>query len=164
MNKKRIYEFAREIEKSSKEVVDTLIEMGEDITNHMSTISEDVQYKLMEKFDEENTEPTETHEDSETKEANPKEEPEKQDDKKKIETNEQSKTIETQPKEKTEKADDKNKIIYEKTLTVEELASKLKKDISEIIKKLMFSGVMATKNEDLSDDAIELIAEDYGFT
>src|SRR5699024_4443951 len=103
MNKKRIYEFAREIEKSSKEVVDTLIEMGEDITNHMSTISEDVQFKLMEKFDE-------------------------------------------------------------KTLTVEELAGKLNKDISEIIKKLMFSGVMATKNEDLSDDAIELIAEDYGFT
>ena len=138
MNKKRIYEFAREIEKSSKEVVDTLIEMGEDITNHMSTISEDVQFKLMEKFDEENTEPIETPEDSETKEAQPKEEP--------------------------EKVDDKNKIVYEKTLTVEELAGKLNKDISEIIKKLMFSGVMATKNEDLSDDAIELIAEDYGFT
>src|SRR5690625_420024 len=138
MNKKRIYEFAREIEKSSKEVVDTLIEMGEDITNHMSTISEDVQFKLMEKFDEENTEPTETPEDSET--------------------------IEAQPKEEPEKVDDKNKIVYEKTLTVEELAGKLNKDISEIIKKLMFSGVMATKNEDLSDDAIELIAEDYGFT
>src|SRR5690625_316889 len=114
MNKKRIYEFAREIEKSSKEVVDTLIEMGEDITNHMSTISEDVQFKLMEKFDEENTEPIETPEDSETKEAQPKEEP--------------------------EKVDDKNKIVYEKTLTVEELAGKLNKDISEIIKKLMFSG------------------------
>src|SRR5690625_6718707 len=92
----------------------------------------------MEKFDEENTEPIETPEESETKEAQPKEEP--------------------------EKVDDKNKIVYEKTLTVEELAGKLNKDISEIIKKLMFSGVMATKNEDLSDDAIELIAEDYGFT
>src|SRR5690625_822181 len=112
--------------------------MGEDITNHMSTISEDVQFKLMEKFDEENTEPTETPEDSET--------------------------IEAQPKEEPEKVDDKNKIVYEKTLTVEELAGKLNKDISEIVKKLMFSGVMATKNEDLSDDAIELIAEDYGFT
>lgn len=138
MNKKRIYEFAREIEKSSKEVVDTLIEMGEDITNHMSTISEDVQLKLMEKFDEENTEPTETLKDSEITETPAKEEP--------------------------EIVDDKNKIVYEKTLTVEELAGKLNKDISEIIKKLMFSGVMATKNEDLSDDAIELIAEDYGLT
>src|SRR5699024_11500484 len=79
-------------------------------------------------------------------------------------TTEESETIEAQTKEEPEKVDDKNKIVYEKTLTVEELAGKLNKDISEIIKKLMFSGVMATKNEDLSDDAIELIAEDYGFT
>src|SRR5699024_3799878 len=164
MNKKRIYEYAREIEKSSKEVVDTLIEMGEDITNHMSTISEDVQFKLMEKFDEENTEPTETPEDYETIEAQPKEEPEKVDDKNKIETRERTKDsekIEPTHKEETKKEDDKNKNIYEKTITVEQLAGKLNKDISEIIKKLMFSGVMATKNEDLSDDAIELIAEDY---
>src|SRR5699024_12511958 len=115
-------EFAREIEKSSKEVVDTLIEMGEDITNHMSTISEDVQFKLMEKFDEENTEPTETPEDSET--------------------------IEAQANEAPEKVDDKNKIVYEKTITVVELAGTLNKDISEIINKLMLSAVMATKSED----------------
>src|SRR5699024_8501639 len=153
MNKKRIYEFAREIEKSSKEVVDTLIEMGEDITNHMSTISEDVQFKLMEKFDEENTEPTETPEDSETIETQHKE------NKKQKEKQKKSKKIEKKPKKKTKKLNKKNKIVYEKTLTVEELAGKLNKDISEIIKKLMFSGVMATKNEDLSDDAIELIAE-----
>src|SRR5690625_1704261 len=125
MNKKRIYEFAKEIEKSSKEVDYTLNEKGEDINNHKSTISEDVQFKRMKKIDEENTEPTETTEHSET--------------------------IEAQPKEEPEKVDDKNKIVYEKTLTVEELAGKLNKDISEIIKKLMFSGVMATKNEDLSE-------------
>src|SRR5690625_4002385 len=112
MNKKRIYEFAREIEKSSKEVVDTLIEMGEDNTNHMSTISEDVQIKLMEKFDEENTEPTETPEDSET--------------------------IEAQPKEEPEKVDDKNKIVYEKTLTNKKITGKLNKNISENIKKIIY--------------------------
>src|SRR5690625_3239877 len=83
---------------------------------------------------------------------------------KRTETTEDSKTIKEKTKEEPEKIDDKNKIVYEKTLIVEELTGKLNKDISEIIKKLMFSGVMATKNEDLSDDAIELIAEDYGFT
>ena len=60
MNKKRIYEFAREIEKSSKEVVDTLVEMGEDISNHMSTINEDVQNKVIEKFDSKKAEEKET--------------------------------------------------------------------------------------------------------
>lgn len=55
-------------------------------------------------------------------------------------------------------------IVYHDTLTVNELAEKLNKDVSEIIKKLMFLGVMATKNEDLDDDAIELICSDYGVT
>src|SRR5699024_689591 len=54
------------------------------------------------------------------------------------------------------------KIVYHDVLTVEELAGKLHKDTSEIIKKLMFLGVMATKNQDLDDDAIELISDEYG--
>src|SRR5699024_12593619 len=51
-------------------------------------------------------------------------------------------------------------IVYHGTLTVSELAEKLNKDSSEIIKKLMFLGVMATKNQDLDDDAIELICSE----
>src|SRR5699024_3261513 len=35
-------------------------------------------------------------------------------------------------------------------------------EATEIIKKLMFLGVMATKNQDLDDDAIELICDEYG--
>ncbi len=153
MNKKRIYEFAREIEKSSKEVVDALVDMGEDISNHMSTINEDVQNRVIEKFngnktvEKDKTAPiSETPEPEEKQVETPQEKPEA------------PKTPDTTEKES------KNKIVYEETLTVEELSEKLGKDISEIIKKLMFSGVMATKNEDLSDDAIELIASDYGFT
>src|SRR5690625_1404133 len=49
-------------------------------------------------------------------------------------------------------------------MTVDELAGKLNVDVSEIIKKLMFLGVMATKNQDLDDDAIELICSDYNVT
>ena len=45
-----------------------------------------------------------------------------------------------------------------------DLAEKLHKDVSEIIKKLMFLGIMATKNQDLDDDAVELICSDYGVT
>ena len=55
-------------------------------------------------------------------------------------------------------------ITYSGTLTVNDLAEKLQKDVSEIIKKLMFLGVMATKNQDLDEDAIELICDDYGVT
>lgn len=55
-------------------------------------------------------------------------------------------------------------IKYTGTLTVAELAEKLNKEVSEIIKKLMFLGIMATKNQDLDDDAIELICSDYDVT
>lgn len=52
-------------------------------------------------------------------------------------------------------------ITYSETLTVSDLAAKLNKDASEIIKKLLFLGVMATKNQDLDDDAVELICAEY---
>src|SRR5699024_7606595 len=52
-------------------------------------------------------------------------------------------------------------IVYHGTLTVSELAEKLNKDSSEIIKKLMFARVMATKIQDLEDDAIELICSQF---
>src|SRR5699024_3661829 len=55
-------------------------------------------------------------------------------------------------------------IVYHDTLTVENLADKLNKDVSELIKKLMFLGVMANKNQDLDDDTIELICSDYDVT
>lgn len=49
-------------------------------------------------------------------------------------------------------------------ITVAELASKLGKEPSEIIKKLMFLGIMATINQEVEMDAITLIAEEYGVT
>src|SRR5690625_621164 len=64
----------------------------------------------------------------------------------------------------TPKKETPEHITYSGTLTVNDLAEKLNKDVSEIIKKLMFLGVMATKNQDLDEDAIELICDDYGVT
>ncbi|MCY9235762.1 translation initiation factor IF-2 N-terminal domain-containing protein, partial [Bacillus spizizenii] len=47
-------------------------------------------------------------------------------------------------------------------LTVGALAEELGKEPSEIIKKLMLLGVMATINQELDKDTIELIASEYG--
>ncbi len=55
-----------------------------------------------------------------------------------------------------------DKITYSGSLTVGDLAEKLNKDSSEIIKKLMFLGVMATINQELDKDSIELICEEFG--
>lgn len=47
-------------------------------------------------------------------------------------------------------------------MTVGDLAKLLHKDASEVIKKLIFLGVMATINQEIDMDAIHLIASDYG--
>lgn len=62
-----------------------------------------------------------------------------------------------QPKDKTPK-----KIIYTGSMTVGELAKKLSKESSEIIKKLMFLGILATINQEIDLDAIQLVCEEYG--
>ncbi|MDM5316484.1 translation initiation factor IF-2 [Fictibacillus sp. b24] len=54
-----------------------------------------------------------------------------------------------------------SKITFTDSLQVGELAKKLNKDTSEIIKKLMGLGIMATINQELDKEAIELIAADY---
>ncbi|HFI5993363.1 TPA: translation initiation factor IF-2 [Listeria monocytogenes] len=54
------------------------------------------------------------------------------------------------------------KIVFSKSLTVAELAKKLYREPSELIKKLFMLGVVATINQSLDKDAIELICDDYG--
>ncbi len=53
------------------------------------------------------------------------------------------------------------KITFYESLSVGELAQKLHREPSEIIKKLFMLGVMATINQELDKDAIELICSDY---
>lgn len=54
------------------------------------------------------------------------------------------------------------KIVFSESLTVAELAKKLYREPSELIKKLFMLGVVATINQSLDKDAIELICSDYG--
>lgn len=54
------------------------------------------------------------------------------------------------------------KITISGSLTVSELAAKLHREASELIKKLIGLGVMATINQELDKDTIELLAADYG--
>ncbi|WP_432355011.1 translation initiation factor IF-2 [Sporosarcina sp. A2] len=53
------------------------------------------------------------------------------------------------------------KITFYESLSVGELANKLGREPSEIIKKLFLLGVMATINQELDKDAIELICAEY---
>ncbi|MBS4770173.1 translation initiation factor IF-2 [Carnobacteriaceae bacterium zg-ZUI240] len=53
-------------------------------------------------------------------------------------------------------------LVYTDGMTVAEISKRIYREPSEIIKKLFMMGVMATLNQGLSADAIELLAADYG--
>lgn len=68
-----------------------------------------------------------------------------------------------QPQQYREKIDNTpKKIIVRGTMTVGETAKLLHKDASEVIKKLITLGVMATINQELDIDTILLLAGDFG--
>ena len=51
---------------------------------------------------------------------------------------------------------------YTDGMTVAEIAKRIKREPAEIVKKLFMMGVMATQNQSLDDDTIELLLVDYG--
>ncbi|QDP40216.1 translation initiation factor IF-2 [Radiobacillus deserti] len=181
MSKMRVYEYAKEVNASSKQIINKLKELNVDVTNHMSTISDDTRVELDKVFKPSKQEEKPKQEKATTssanqnkkKEAKPASKPaanpsntdqnHKQKGKKKKNRNKGNQRNNDAAQSQNQKPQDTpGKITFSNTLTVDELAQKLNKEATELIKKLMFLGVMATKNQDLDEASIELICEEYG--
>ncbi|MBP2077695.1 translation initiation factor IF-2 [Oceanobacillus polygoni] len=182
MSKIRVYEYAKQNNTSSKEIINFLTDLNIEVSNHMSTISDDTVRKLDEKFNANKPKQAKTEvkksnnnpvNNQAKKNANPSPKQGKNHSNFKNQGGQQRQQANkkkqkgprkgNQPVQNEQKVvkETPTKIVYHDTLTVSELASKLNKEAAEIIKKLMFLGVMATKNQDLDDDAIELICGEY---
>lgn len=168
MSKIRVYEYAKQINKTSKEVINKLKELNLPVSNHMSMIDKDMQTKLNEHFQPNETKAGANRDKKSVNNKADKEKnsPTKNKKKKSNRRKKEGKQGEAKPaKQNTtenNKSEEVGKITYSGTITVSELADKLNKETNEIIKKLMFLGVMATKNQDLDEDAVELICSEYG--
>ncbi len=57
--------------------------------------------------------------------------------------------------------EEKGVIIYSEGMTLSDLATAVKKPIADVIKKLMANGLMATQNQALDRETIELLAMEY---
>ena len=55
-------------------------------------------------------------------------------------------------------------VVLPPSVTVKELAELFGREVSDIIKRLMMLGIMASINQEVDRDAIELLAEEYGIT
>ncbi|MFD1850342.1 translation initiation factor IF-2 [Oceanobacillus bengalensis] len=174
MSKIRVYEYAKQNNTTSKDVINYLKEINAEVSNHMSTIAPEVKGKLDEKFSKKQDTQKSKQENTNNKPVN-KNKPEVKKDKKPVNNGkrDQPNNKKNNKKQKgPKKARPTNnhqpvvkvtpkKITYSDTLTVSDLADKLNKEPAELIKKLMFLGVMATKNQDLDDDAVELICSEF---
>ncbi|SFD79833.1 bacterial translation initiation factor 2 (bIF-2) [Lentibacillus persicus] len=191
MSKMRIYEYAKQNNTTSKEVIQYLKDLNIDVKNHMSTVSIETIVELDKKFgsnksnekaasSQNNQNQNSSNQSGNTgnkpQRNNPNNKAKGQNHNRKGQQNKNNRNRHNKKGNRNRPASDSNqqkqqskpvkktpeKITYSETLTVTDLAHKLNKDPSEIIKKLMFLGVMANKNQDLDDDTVELLCEEFG--
>ncbi|OQV50586.1 translation initiation factor IF-2 [Bacillus velezensis] len=189
MAKMRVYEYAKAINVSSKEILTALKNMDIVVNNHMAMLEEKTIKQLDAKFKKGGAGVT-SQKPGETNKNKPQginqqpagNQPNKIRDGKKndVQNNQFNKNKKNNNNNKNKNKRNHNnknqylqkplkpkkelpeKITFSGSLTVGALAEELGKEPSELIKKLMLLGVMATINQELDKDTIELIASEYG--
>jgi translation initiation factor IF-2 len=217
MGKIRVYEYAKKIGLSSKELINLLGKLQVSVNNHMSTLDEGTMKKVedhLNQIKDRGNQKSSPESKKETEEKQKPGKPEKLSGAEKsgnMEEKQQKKLDKTNPnrqkpiksakparedrhdqsrgkttkksKASPKRFDDKKsgnirskktsqqtaqkpevkveKITVSGPMTVGELAKKIKKPASEIIKKLFGLGIMATINQEVDMDAIHLICSEY---
>ena len=186
MSKIRIYELAKEVNVSSKELINILkSEFNVDVKNHMSMLNtedselikeyfeinnedsntedkvkEDVATNFTDKNIESKNDIVQEYEDILIQEIDKLSQKNKNKNKKYVNTNKSNqKNKRLHDDEKEENNDDIIKI--GKTVSVKELSEKLNKPTTEIIKNLMFLGLMVSINQEVDFEIAEKLCQKY---
>ncbi|MDB6214110.1 translation initiation factor IF-2 [Gemella haemolysans] len=157
MKKVRIYEYAKEVGKQSKDLIAVLKDANIEVSNHMSMLTEEGLAKLDSVFKKQ--EETTENEQSSNNEG-------KKNKKKKIKKEKVKKSQKQQPaiiEAPSEETISEDTILVKDGMTVGELSEVLNVGSTELIKKLFMElKIMANINQSLTLEQIELIAMDYG--
>lgn len=157
MKKVRIYEYAKEVGKQSKDLITVLKDANIEVSNHMSMLTEEGLAKLDSVFKKQ--EETTENEQSSNNEG-------KKNKKKKIKKEKVKKSQKQQPaiiEAPSEETISEDTILVKDGMTVGELSEVLNVGSTELIKKLFMElKIMANINQSLTLEQIELIAMDYG--
>ncbi len=157
MKKVRIYEYAKEVGKQSKDLITVLKDANIEVSNHMSMLTEEGLAKLDSVFKKQ--EKAAQNDQSSNNEG-------KKNKKKKIKKEKNRKTQKQQPaiiEAPSEETISEDTILVKDGMTVGELSEVLNIGSTELIKKLFMElKIMANINQSLTLEQIELIAMDYG--
>ena len=149
MSKIRVYELAKELRVPSKVLINVLMdEFGVEVKNHMSVIEDEDAALIKELLagSEANSELVAEYEAELAEEVN---------------------NAAKKKKKRKKGGEDDNLeqdvevIEIGKTITVKELAEKLNKPVNDVIKTLIFTGVMAAINQEIDFETAEKVAEKY---
>ena len=161
MKKVRVYEYAKEIGKQSKDIIKVLRESEIEVSNHMSMLTEEGLAKLDSIFKAKKEEPK-----AEKVASNQNQNDTKKQKKKKNKKEKNKKSNKQQPaiiEAPTEETISEDTILVRDGMTVGELSEVLSVNSTELIKKLFMElKIMANINQSLTLEQIELIAMDYG--
>ncbi|AVQ36357.1 translation initiation factor IF-2 [Staphylococcus kloosii] len=180
MSKKRIYEYAKELNLKSKDVIDELKKMNVEVSNHMQAL-EDNQIVALDKIYKKDNNQKDNGQAQQSKEQGQKQDNKKQQSSQKPAQG-NKKDAKNNKKQNNKKQNNKNnkkhnkqnnkeqqatketpsKITYQDGITVGELADKLNVESSDVIKKLFLLGIMANINQSLDDETLEVIVDEYG--
>ena len=167
MSKMRIHEYAKEHNTTSKDVIEKLKSMNITVNNHMSVIDD----QAMDKLNNNSKQSKKGSDKNSMENKNNRNNPKANANQKNSKSAPNNRRGGRRPNRRGKGQPPKNtaaprrlpsKVTFIGSLTVGQLAEKLGKDASELIKKLMGLGVMATINQELDKDTMELICDDYG--
>ena len=152
MSKIRVYELAKELQISSKELIELLMnEFSVDVKNHMSVIEDEDAELIKELIGETGSASDKTivdeYEEILAEEVN----------------NQAKKRKKKKSEEAVEAVGEGGSGVVEigETITVKELAEKLGKPTADVIKTLIFTGVMAAINQEIDFATAEKVCEKY---
>ena len=166
MTKIRVYELAKELNMSSKELMEKIEGLDMNIASHMSTIEKDDAALIKELFtvEEESTDDLidDLDEEEDFKPKKGHKSSKKVDDNNSLKNTKNQRDANKDNKVNVESKKDGVNIEISGNIIVKDLAEKLDVNISQVITKLIGLGVMASQNQEIDVDTATLIAEEFG--
>ncbi|NLJ87178.1 MAG: translation initiation factor IF-2 [Epulopiscium sp.] len=168
LSKIRVYEIAKQLNISSKELIKILADFGIEVHSHMSSLDDEEAQLIIDYY---TTDDSKDANDIKSKDKNKK--VNINDSKAEFGEELNKEDIKIDKKTKVNQKEDKKEILEDSEedsikiikipnkITVQNLAQKLEHPASELIKSLMMKGVMASINQEIDFDTASMLAEEF---
>lgn len=159
MAKVRVYELAKEMGITSKKLIKLLMDEFEiKVKNHMSSIDSEDAELIRELYENKGKEEKKQNKNDEHKDKNT------QNKKPLNNTNTKTSKSSKESNKNSIKQEQNNQIEIDDTITVKELSEKLNKPSTEVIKQLIFMGIMANINNEIDFNIAQKLGKKFNVT